>query len=117
PVVAQNSALDFAIARDFYENLIEISKLLSVNKSELPKWGKMLELIPRQQLNSDGIFKEFINCAVSNDYTGISTGTLYGAYFGDQVNFLSDDDEKDDYLRTAERKMKEAFAQNSFSTS
>lgn len=117
PVVAQNSALDFAIARDFYENLIEISKLLSVNKSELPKWEKMLELIPRQQLNSDGIFKEFINCAVSNDYTGISTGTLYGAYFGDQVNFLSDDDEKDDYLRTAERKMKEAFAQNSFSTS
>ena len=117
PVVAENSALDFAIARDFYENLIEVSKLLSINQSDIAGWEKMLRLIPHQQLNSDGIFKEFVNCAVSNDYTGISTGTVYGAYFGDQINFLSNDDEKDDYMRTAERKMREAFSQNSFSTS
>lgn len=66
------------------------------------------------QLASDGTFKEFVNSIISVDYTGISNGTLYNAYFGDEVNVLSDEETKEHYLLTADKKRAEPSSQNSY---
>ncbi len=114
PVLAKNSALDFAIAADFFANIIEASEELNINKQDVARWKEFAAEIPSPQLSTDGVFKEFINSVISVDYTGISNGTLYPAYFGNSVDFLSDEETINNYIRTADKKLSEPAAQNSY---
>ncbi|MCM1194936.1 MAG: glycoside hydrolase family 95 protein [Firmicutes bacterium] len=113
PVIAKNSALDFALAKDLLTNLIEACKTCNV-KGDLSLWQKYVDDIPEQQLASDGTFKEFVNSIISVDYTGISNGTLYDAYFGDSVSMLSDEETIEHYATTADKKRGEPSSQNSY---
>lgn len=113
PVIAKNSMLDFALARDLFSNLIEACKACGV-KGDVDLWQKFVKDIPDGQLASDGTFKEFVNSIISVDYTGISNGTLYNAYFGDKVNCLSDDAVIEPYIATADKKRGEPSSQNSY---
>ncbi len=113
PVVAKNSALDFALCKDLFENLIEACKTCGV-KGDIDLWQKYVDDIPDQQVASDGTFKEFVNSIISVDYTGISNGTLYNAYFGDGVSMLSDDETLEQYIATADKKRGEPSSQNSY---
>ena len=113
PVVAKNSVLDFALAKDLLTNLIEACKTCNV-KAPLAVWKKLIDDMPANQLASDGTFKEFVNSIISVDYTGISNGTLYPAYFGEEVNFLSDEETKEYYVATADKKRCAHALQNSY---
>lgn len=77
-------------------------------------WQKFVDDIPDQQVASDGTFKEFVNSIISVDYTGISNGTLYNAYFGDSVSMLSDAETIEQYIATADKKRSEPSSQNSY---
>ncbi len=114
PIVAKNSALDFAIARHFFANLIEACELQGVYKKEVEQWKQLYAKLPQQQLASDGTYKEFINSTISVDYTEVSLGTLYPAYYSNEVDFLSDDDTQTAYLKTADVKLSAADKSNSF---
>ena len=113
PVIAKNSALDFALAKDLLTNLINACKACGV-KGDIEQWQKLVRDIPDKQLASDGTFKEFVNSIISVDYTGISNGTLYDAYFGDGVNVMSDDETIEHYAATADKKRSEPSSQNSY---
>ena len=113
PVIAKNSILDFDLAKDLLTNLIEACKTYNV-KGNVEAWQKLLDAIPDKQTASDGSFKEFINSIISVDYTGVSNGTLYPAYFGEEVSWQSDSETVDKYLTTADKKRSEAAAQNSY---
>ncbi|MDE7454854.1 MAG: glycoside hydrolase family 95 protein, partial [Clostridia bacterium] len=113
PVVAKNSMLDFSLARDLLTNLIEACKECGV-KGDTDVWKKLLQDIPEAQLASDGTYKEFVNSIISVDYTGISNGTLYDAYFGDTVNCLSAEELIERYVATADKKRAEPASQNSY---
>lgn len=112
PVVAKNSALDFALAKDLLRNLVTSCEELNVKYN--PKWKELLEQIPSQQTASDGSFKEFVNSIISVDYTGVSNGTLYDAFFGNDVSWLSPEEKVDCYLATADKKRSAPSLQNSF---
>ncbi len=101
------------MAKDLLNNLIEACKACSV-KGDTELWQKLANDIPDKQLASDGTFKEFVNSIISVDYTGISNGTLYDAYFGDGVNVLSGDEEIERYIATADKKRGEPSSQNSY---
>ena len=113
PFVAKNSALELALAKDLLANLVEACKENNV-KGRLAVWQKLLEEFPDKQIASDGTFREFVNSLISVDYTGISNGALYSAYFGEDINFLSDDETKTHYALTADKKRGEPALQNSF---
>ncbi|MCH5152116.1 MAG: glycoside hydrolase N-terminal domain-containing protein [Clostridiales bacterium] len=113
PVVAKNSALDYALAKDLLTNLIEACKTCNVRGS-FGVWQKLIDAIPDKQLASDGTFREFVNSIISVDYTGVSNGTLYPAYFGEEVSFLSDEETKEHYIATADKKRSELASQNSY---
>ncbi|MCH5152395.1 MAG: glycoside hydrolase N-terminal domain-containing protein [Clostridiales bacterium] len=113
PVVAKNSVLDYELAKDLLTNLIEACALCNV-KGSADAWQKLIDAMPDKQIASDGSFREFINSIISVDYTGVSNGTLYPAYFGDEVSWLSDPEIVDLYLTTAEKKRNDAAAQNSY---
>ncbi|MCH5156771.1 MAG: glycoside hydrolase N-terminal domain-containing protein [Clostridiales bacterium] len=113
PVIAKNSVLDFDLAKDLLTNLIEACKIHNI-KGNVAAWQKLLDAMPVKQTSSDGAFKEFINSIVSVDYTGVSNGTLYPAYFGDEVSWLSDAETVDKYRTTAQKKKDETSSQNSY---
>lgn len=113
PVIAKNSALDFALAKDLLSNLIEACASCNV-KGDIAAWQKLIDDVPEMQLASDGTFKEFVNSIISVDYTGISNGTLYNAYFGDGVNVLSNPEIIERYVATADKKRAEPSSQNSY---
>ncbi len=113
PFVAKNSVLDLALARELLENTIEACKCNNV-KGRIAVWQRLLEQFPEPQTGSDGTFREFVNSIISVDYTGISNGTLYPAYFGEGVNFLSDGQTKAHYAATADKKRSEPVKQNSY---
>ena len=113
PVIAKNSALDFALAKDLLTNLIDACQTCGV-KGDFDLWQRYVDDIPAQQLQSDGTFKEFVNSIISVDYTGISNGTLYNAYFGDEVSMFSDSETVEHYTVTADKKRSEPSSQNSY---
>ncbi|MCM1042723.1 MAG: glycoside hydrolase family 95 protein [Corallococcus sp.] len=113
PVVAQNSALDFAIARDFFRNFM-CALVICEEPDAVEKWREFAKKIPSQQMSGDGVYREFVDSAISVDYTGVSNGTLYPAYFSDEVNFLSDAQTIRNYANSADRKLASASMQNSF---
>lgn len=113
PVVAKNSVLDFALMKDLLTNLIEACKSCNV-KGNFSVWQNLIDAIPANQLASDGAYKEFVNSLVSVDYTGISNGTLFPAYFGEEINFLTDEQTQGHYLATADKKRTEVALQNSY---
>ncbi len=112
PVVAKNSVLDFELARELFANLIEACNACNVKPD--PRWQQMLDKIPHAQVGSDGAMREFVNSIVSVDYSGVSNGTLYPAYFGYCVDVNTDDEVKRLYERTADRKRANPSLQNSF---
>ena len=112
PVIAKNSQLDCALARDLLSNLIEACEICNVKQD--PAWREMLQNLPETQVASDGVIKEFVNSIISVDYTGISNGTLYPAYFGDSVSMMSDPDTVQTYLTTADKKRSLPSSQNSY---
>ena len=115
PVIAKNSVLDFALAKNLLLNLCEACDECQV-KGDVKSWRKLAEQIPAKQLTSDGSFKEFVNSIISVDYTGVSNGALFDAYFGDGVSMLSDVETVEQYLATADKKRSEPSLQNSFNT-
>lgn len=113
PVVSKTSALDCALAREFFQNLIKTCRNQGV-KGDFVRWNNILDSIPQPQISGDGTLREFVDSLVSTDYTGISVGTLYPAYFGDQVSFRSDDEVVQRYLSTADKKRSLPASQNSY---
>ena len=113
PVIAKNSILDYDLAKDLLTNLIEACNTLNV-KGSVATWQKLIDAMPEKQTSSDGTFKEFINSIISVDYTGVSNGTLYPAYFGEEVSWQSDHETALKYLTTAEKKRSESASQNSY---
>ncbi len=83
-------------------------------KGDIDEWKKILKEIPEPQLASDGVMKEFVNSIISVDYTGVSNGTLYPAYFGDEVSWQSDPDTIQNYINTADKKRSVPSSQNSY---
>lgn len=113
PIVAKNGALDIALVKNLLENLLEACRILGVK--ERKNWRVLLSKLPEKQVDDGGVFKEFCDNVVSADYTGISCGTLYEAYFGDEISFMSAEERKQVYLNTANKKRLPS-AQNSFGT-
>lgn len=114
PIVAKNSVLDFELCRDLLTNLIEACNTLNLKVDR--RWRELVDKLPFAQIGSDGAMREFVNSIISVDYTGISNGTLFPAYFGDGCNLFTDRVVTDKYLATANVKHANPSSQNSFNT-
>ncbi len=113
PVLGKDSTLDYAVLRHFLSNMIEASKATNSFAKDIAQWEMMVSQIPQPELSSDNIFKEFVSDNISVDYSGISVGALYPAYFSKDIDFTSSIEDLENYERTADKKMAEGASQNS----
>ncbi len=83
--IARSSAVDFAIVKELFVNLIEGSERAAINKSEIPKWKDMLTRMPEYKLNDDGTVREYIDPSFADNYTSPSTAMFYPVYPGREI--------------------------------
>lgn len=85
-LIARNATIDFAIAKELFENLIEGSEIANMNKTEIPKWKDMLTRIPNYKINDDITVSEYIDDKFIDNINSASTSVFYGVYPSTQVN-------------------------------
>ncbi len=83
--IARNSLIDFAVAKELLNNLVEGSERAAMNKSEIPKWKDMLTRIPDYKLNDDGTVREYLDDAFADNYSSASVSMFYPVYPGYEV--------------------------------
>lgn len=78
--IAKNATVDFAIARNLFQNLIDGSKAAAMNKAEIIKWEDMLTKIPPYKINADGTVSEFIDERCTDNPKAPSLAMYYPVY-------------------------------------
>lgn len=78
--IAKNATVDFAVARNLLENLIEGSKAANMNKAEIIKWEDMLKKMPPYKFNADGTVSEFIDDRCTDNPEAPSLALYYPVY-------------------------------------
>lgn len=88
--IAVNSTVDFAAARELFQNLIAGGNAANMYKNEIPKWEDMLTKFPPYEINSDRAVKEYIGNKYTDNYASEKAPHLYAAYPGTEINTQSD---------------------------
>jgi alpha-L-fucosidase 2 len=91
--VAADSTVDFAAARELFQNLIKAANETGIYKSEVQKWEDMLTKIPEYEINSDRALKEYIGSRYTDNYASEKAPHLYAAYPGTEINTQTADNE------------------------
>jgi alpha-L-fucosidase 2 len=91
--IAINATVDFAIAKELLTNLIAGSLSSGLNKNDVAKWQDMLTKIPKYEINSDKVVKEYLSPKFNDNYNSEKISHLYAAYPGTEINTLSTDSE------------------------
>lgn len=83
--IARSATIDFAIAREFFTNLIEGAGIAGKYKDEVPKWKDMLTRMPTYKMNDDGSVKEYLDEKFADNYTSASTSVYYPVFPGTET--------------------------------
>ncbi len=84
--IARNSSIDFSIAKELLQNLINGSEIAGINKPDIPKWQHMLTKIPEYQINSDNTVKEYLDSRLADNLSMPSSPMFYPVYPGTEIN-------------------------------
>lgn len=110
--IARDATVDFAIAKELLNNLVEGSERAGMNKAEVPKWKDMLTRIPDYSVNDDGTAREYTDSSFADNYTSASTSMFYPVYPG--CEFSSADAELlKPFVLAAKKKIAGASSQHS----
>ena len=114
-LIARNAAVDFFIARELLENLVQGSEIVGINKSDVIKWKDMLTRIPDYQFASDNTVREYYDQRFADNPEATSTAMFYPVYPGVRVNNETPEVKKS-FENTAKKKLSSALANQSAMT-
>lgn len=80
-----NATMDFAIAKELLQNLIEGCEAANVAWDEIGKWKEMLKRIPPYQINEDGAVKEWMHPFFKDNYHHRHQSHIYPVFPGREV--------------------------------
>lgn len=92
--IVKNAFIDFAIAKEVFENLISVSEELGANKAEIGAWKEFMARIPSHSLNEDGTIKEFNDPKAQHNLASGSTSLFYPVYPSVRVTDINVEDFK-----------------------
>jgi len=84
-LLTYNSTYDVAVCKEILTILIEISKELDIEESNIPKWEDMLERLPEYRINEDGALAEWIDPEHPDRYEHRHISHLYPVFPGSEV--------------------------------
>lgn len=80
-----NATMEFAIAKELLQNLIEGARAIGVYEDEVDKWEHMLQKIPPYQINEDGVFREWLHDEFTENYNHRHMSHLYPMFPGMEI--------------------------------
>ena len=83
--VCVNATMDFAIARELFGNLIEVSERLGVNQDSLQRWKAFAAKIPPYRINDDGAIAEWMDDRLEDNYHHRHLSHLYPVFPGREI--------------------------------
>ena len=83
--IARGATIDFAVAKELLNNLVEGSERAGLNKGEIPKWKDMLTRMPEYKVNEDGSAREYTDSAFADNWTSASPAMFYPVYPGCEI--------------------------------
>lgn len=104
--IGKNATIDFSIATQLLQNLIEGANVANVYKDEVDKWQDMLTKIPSPKVDSDGALRDYAD--KNADFKTAGVGALYSAFASRNVDMTSDDETLKTYVATARKKLAES---------
>lgn len=80
-----NATMDFAIAKEVLNHLVEGSRIAGVYEEEVAEWEAMLEGIPAYQINEDGAIREWMHPDYEDNYHHRHQSHIYPVFPGTEV--------------------------------
>jgi alpha-L-fucosidase 2 len=80
------TAMDVAIAKEVYTNLIHACELLELDEPDLGTWKATLARMPAYKLNEDGAVKEWMDDDFKDNYRHRHQSHIYPVFPGYEVN-------------------------------
>jgi len=83
--ICVDSAMDFAVAKELFTNLIETSVRLGLNDDHLSRWKDFVDKIPPYRINRDGALAEWMDPRLKDNYHHRHMSHLYGLFPGREI--------------------------------
>jgi len=84
-LVAINSTMDVAIAREVLTNLCNSCEMLGIEQDGVKRWKKLLSKLPDYMINEDGAIKEWIHPELKDNYRHRHQSHIYPLFPGIEV--------------------------------
>ncbi|MEZ0536702.1 glycoside hydrolase N-terminal domain-containing protein [Caldicellulosiruptoraceae bacterium PP1] len=84
-----NATMDIAVAKEVFSNLIEGCSTLGIETENIIKWKRILEKMPKYQVNEDGALKEWCYDFVDN-YDHRHASHLYPTFYCIDKDLIKD---------------------------
>jgi alpha-L-fucosidase 2 len=84
-VVAVNSTMDIAVAREVLSSLCTSCELLGIEQEGVKRWRKMLAKLPDYMINKEGIVKEWSDPRFEDNYGHRHLSHLYPVFPGMEI--------------------------------
>jgi alpha-L-fucosidase 2 len=77
-----NATMDVAVARELLRNTIAASRELGRNQDKIPRWQRMLDMMPDYMVDDRGIIKEWLTPKLENNDSHRHSSQLYPLFYG-----------------------------------
>ena len=83
--VVWNSTMDFAILRELFAHLLELSDGVEMDPRRVESWRAILKALPEYMVNSDGAIREWMDKELPDYYRHRHLSHLYPLFPGEEV--------------------------------
>lgn len=101
--VATDAAVDFAVARELFTNLINGSAAANQNKNDIERWREFLNKIPKERINPDNTVAEYNSPLLHDNFSFPGVSHLYLS--NNSLEFLQGEEIKKSYFTTLKKKL------------
>lgn len=93
----KNATMDFAILKEFLDNLIHLGEVVGIEEKKISEWQEMRKRIPQYQINSENAIKEWMDATLEDFYYHRHFSHLYPIYPGNEIEEMEEAEKKQFY--------------------
>jgi len=100
-----NATMDIAAAKALLRDVIAASEHTKTNQDRLPKWRRMLSLMPDYELNADGELREWTWKDLADNHSHRHASHLLGLYYRHDPEIMGSDSLREGVRRAIKKRL------------
>jgi alpha-L-fucosidase 2 len=85
-----NATMDVAVCREVVSNLCRSYEILNLESEKLSVWRKLLDKLPKYEVNEDGAMREWLHPAFKDNYHHRHQSHIYPLFPGNEITAETD---------------------------